>query len=238
MMRVLSSFSKISIALMNDKPALYQTDPSGTISAWKANATGRNSNSMREFLEKNYKDLRQETIKLAIHALLEYHLLLYLIELKLRTELKSGIQYWSLERKLCQALLRTIQFIGHVSTCFRYAYPWWKEKVIDSDLKRKDGLCPLTPKETALVLGALDIDRGMQIYIVAGEIYGGKRRITSLTSAYPNVVCAQIYYASIVAYLLYKNSLTYDEDKGAWFLEKELTVNVYARNRLKVHQYP
>jgi hypothetical protein len=72
--------------------------------------------------------------------------------------------------------------------------------VIDSDLKRKDGLCPLTPKETALVLGALDIDRGMQIYIVAGEIYGGKRRITS---AYPNVVCAQIYYASIVAYLLY-----------------------------------
>ncbi|ONM17032.1 hypothetical protein ZEAMMB73_Zm00001d003491 [Zea mays] len=25
---------------------------------------------------------------------------------RLRTELKSGIQYWSLERKLCQALLR------------------------------------------------------------------------------------------------------------------------------------
>ncbi|ONM23144.1 Proteasome subunit alpha type [Zea mays] len=39
-----------------DKPALYQTDPSGTFSAWKANATGRNSNSMREFLEKNYKE--------------------------------------------------------------------------------------------------------------------------------------------------------------------------------------
>ncbi|XP_020407561.1 uncharacterized protein [Zea mays] len=27
-----------------------------------------------------------------------------------------------------------------------YAYPWWKEKVIDLDLKRKDGLCPLTPE--------------------------------------------------------------------------------------------
>jgi 20S proteasome subunit alpha 4 len=39
-----------------DKPALYQTDPSGTFSIWKANATGRNSNSMREFLEKNYKE--------------------------------------------------------------------------------------------------------------------------------------------------------------------------------------
>lgn len=55
-----------------EKPALYQTDPSGTFSAWKANATGRNSNSMREFLEKNYKDTSgKETIKLAIRALLE-----------------------------------------------------------------------------------------------------------------------------------------------------------------------
>ncbi|CAN6197975.1 unnamed protein product [Urochloa humidicola] len=73
-------------------------------------------------------------------------------------------------------------------TRMRYAYPWWKEKVIDSDLKRKDGLCPLTPEETALVLRALDIDRSMQIYIAAGEIYGGKRRMAALTSAYPNVV--------------------------------------------------
>ncbi|TYH85600.1 hypothetical protein ES332_D02G279600v1 [Gossypium tomentosum] len=54
-------------------PSLYQTDPSGTFSAWKANATGRNSNSMREFLEKNYKETSgHETIKLAIRALLEY----------------------------------------------------------------------------------------------------------------------------------------------------------------------
>lgn len=53
-------------------PALYQTDPSGTFSAWKANATGRNSNSIREFLEKNYKESAgQETVKLAIRALLE-----------------------------------------------------------------------------------------------------------------------------------------------------------------------
>ncbi|KAM0887585.1 hypothetical protein ACQ4PT_028919 [Festuca glaucescens] len=55
-----------------EKPALYQTDPSGTFSAWKANATGRNSNSMREFLEKNYKETSgKETIKLTIRALLE-----------------------------------------------------------------------------------------------------------------------------------------------------------------------
>ncbi|CAJ2659874.1 unnamed protein product [Trifolium pratense] len=53
-------------------PSLYQTDPSGTFSAWKANATGRNSNSIREFLEKNFKETSgQETVKLAIRALLE-----------------------------------------------------------------------------------------------------------------------------------------------------------------------
>ena len=71
---------------------------------------------------------------------------------------------------------------------FRYAYPWWKEKVINSFVKRKDGLCPLTPEEIALVLRALGIGQNMQIYIAAGEIYGGKRRMASLTSAYPNVV--------------------------------------------------
>ncbi|XP_062103404.1 proteasome subunit alpha type-7-like [Humulus lupulus] len=53
-------------------PALYQTDPFGTFSAWKANATRRNSNSLREFLEKNYKEAAgQETVKFAIRALHE-----------------------------------------------------------------------------------------------------------------------------------------------------------------------
>lgn len=70
----------------------------------------------------------------------------------------------------------------------RYAYPWWKEKIINSDLKRKDGLCPLTPEETALILTALGIDPNVQIYIAAGEIYGGERRMASLASAYPKLV--------------------------------------------------
>ncbi|GFZ16956.1 O-fucosyltransferase family protein [Actinidia rufa] len=73
-------------------------------------------------------------------------------------------------------------------TRMRYAYPWWKEKIINSDLKRKDGLCPLTPEETMLTLKALDIDRNMQIYIAAGEIYGGDRRMASLAEAYPKLV--------------------------------------------------
>ncbi|OAY47449.1 rhamnogalacturonan I rhamnosyltransferase 1 [Manihot esculenta] len=73
-------------------------------------------------------------------------------------------------------------------TRMRYAYPWWKEKIINSDLKRKDGLCPLTPEETALILRALDIDPNIQIYIAAGEIYGGARRMASLAAAYPKLV--------------------------------------------------
>lgn len=83
---------------------------------------------------------------------------------------------------------------GFIPTLFlfsfagRYAYPWWKEKIINSDLKRKDGLCPLTPEETALTLRALDIDPTIQIYIAAGEIYGGERRMEALARAYPKLV--------------------------------------------------
>ncbi|KGN63763.1 rhamnogalacturonan I rhamnosyltransferase 1 [Cucumis sativus] len=73
-------------------------------------------------------------------------------------------------------------------TRMRYAYPWWKEKVINSELKRKDGLCPLTPEETALTLRALDIDPDIQIYIAAGEIYGGDRRMAALAKAFPKLV--------------------------------------------------
>ncbi|KAL1291661.1 hypothetical protein HN51_060199 [Arachis hypogaea] len=73
-------------------------------------------------------------------------------------------------------------------TRMRYAYPWWKEKVINSELKRQDGLCPLTPEEIALILTALGIDQTYQVYIAAGEIYGGRRRMQNLLSAFPNVV--------------------------------------------------
>ena len=71
----------------------------------------------------------------------------------------------------------------------RYAYPWWKEKFINSELKWLDGLCPLTPEETALVLQALHFDKSMQIYIAAGQIYGGERRMSTLSAAYPKMVC-------------------------------------------------
>ncbi|XP_073293964.1 rhamnogalacturonan I rhamnosyltransferase 1-like [Primulina huaijiensis] len=73
-------------------------------------------------------------------------------------------------------------------TAMRYNNPLWKEKAIDPELKRKEGLCPLTPEETALILTALGIDGNIQIYIAAGEIYGGERRLRSMVKAFPNMV--------------------------------------------------
>ncbi len=66
--------STLIVGWDSDKvPKLYQTDPSGIYSAWKANAIGRSSKTVREFLEQNYKEDmdRADTIKLAIKSLLE-----------------------------------------------------------------------------------------------------------------------------------------------------------------------
>jgi hypothetical protein len=66
--------STLIIGFDSDRvPKLYQTDPSGIYTAWKAASVGRASKTVREFLEKHYTpDLsRDETIKLAIKSLLE-----------------------------------------------------------------------------------------------------------------------------------------------------------------------
>jgi 20S proteasome subunit alpha 4 len=60
------------------RPYLYQTDPAGTHSRWRAQVIGgRNAKSLREFLEKQYQDLKeddlteQKCVRLAVQALLE-----------------------------------------------------------------------------------------------------------------------------------------------------------------------
>ncbi|CAN0112540.1 unnamed protein product [Ascophyllum nodosum] len=65
---ILAGFSQ------DGQPQIYQTDPAGTYSAWKANAVGgSNSNNMREFLEKNWANDMDEAAakKLCMKALLE-----------------------------------------------------------------------------------------------------------------------------------------------------------------------
>ncbi|KAI9495181.1 proteasome subunit alpha type-7 [Zychaea mexicana] len=65
--------STLVVGFDRNEPRLYMTEPSGIYTAWKANSIGRSSKTVREFLEKNYKEEmdQKETIKLAVKSLLE-----------------------------------------------------------------------------------------------------------------------------------------------------------------------
>lgn len=54
-------------------PRLFMTDPSGIYSAWNANAIGKSSATVREYLEKNYTSTltTEEAVLLSVRALLE-----------------------------------------------------------------------------------------------------------------------------------------------------------------------
>ncbi|KAL3521917.1 hypothetical protein ACH5RR_014751 [Cinchona calisaya] len=53
---------------------------------------------------------------------------------------------------------------------------------------REEGLCPLMPEETVLMLAALGFNRRTQIYLAGADIYGGKSRLAALTSLFRNLV--------------------------------------------------
>jgi len=56
---------------VDGQPRLYQTDPAGTHVEWKASAIGRNSKTVREYLEEHYEAERGSATLLAVAALLE-----------------------------------------------------------------------------------------------------------------------------------------------------------------------
>ena len=55
------------------QPRLFQTDPAGVYTSWKAVSIGRSSKTVNEFLEKNYEEAmsKEEAMKLAVKSLLE-----------------------------------------------------------------------------------------------------------------------------------------------------------------------
>lgn len=68
----------------------------------------------------------------------------------------------------------------------RYEVSHWKEKEIDGSEKRQLGGCPLTPRETSLLLKGLGFPSTTRIYLVAGEAYG-KGTMQSLNQDFPNI---------------------------------------------------
>ncbi|KAI0495969.1 hypothetical protein KFK09_022276 [Dendrobium nobile] len=68
----------------------------------------------------------------------------------------------------------------------RYEVSHWKEKEIDGLERRKQGGCPLTPRETSLLLKGLGFPSSTHIYLVAGEAFGNYS-MKYLTDDFPNM---------------------------------------------------
>ncbi|PON52147.1 O-fucosyltransferase [Parasponia andersonii] len=53
---------------------------------------------------------------------------------------------------------------------------------------RSEGLCPLTPEESILMLAALGFTRKTHLFVAGSQIYGGSSRLIGLTNLYPKLV--------------------------------------------------
>lgn len=61
---------------------------------------------------------------------------------------------------------------------------------------RAQGLCPLMPEETVLMLAALGFNRKTPVFLAGAHIYGGKSRLAVLTRLYPNLVTKESLLSS------------------------------------------
>lgn len=68
----------------------------------------------------------------------------------------------------------------------RYEVAHWKEKEINGTERRLLGGCPLTPRETSLLLRGLGFPSSTRIYLVAGEAYGNGS-MQYLKDHFPNI---------------------------------------------------
>lgn len=74
---------------------------------------------------------------------------------------------------------------------------------------RGEGLCPLMPEETALMLAGLGFNRKTRIFLAGAQIYGGHSRLSSLITLYPNLVTKEGLLSSseIQPFLNYSSQL-------------------------------
>eukprot|EP00271_Cylindrocystis_brebissonii_P017104 TRINITY_DN4306_c0_g1_i1.p1 TRINITY_DN4306_c0_g1~~TRINITY_DN4306_c0_g1_i1.p1 ORF type:complete len:760 (+),score=162.86 TRINITY_DN4306_c0_g1_i1:269-2548(+) len=73
-------------------------------------------------------------------------------------------------------------------TATRLSTKHWRVKEIDATEQRTLGLCPLTPHEVGLLLRLLGFPNTTTVYIAAGKIYGGEKRLDDLRHFFPRLV--------------------------------------------------
>lgn len=107
----------------------------------------------------------------------EIHFPLLIERLKKSKYKFPALSFTSVEHVL---IMRLMTYLFLISSIF--------DRPVSPTELRKLGRCPLTPEEAALVLAGLGFKRGTYIYLAGSHVYGGKSRMQSFTSLYPNLV--------------------------------------------------